>query len=110
MPRKKKDLISVTSREELILLALHGKELYGLEIQATIALCSDGNKQIADGTLYPVLQSLQSKGLIASRWGDGGESDRGGARRRYYHLTGEGRSAIEWVQEFREKLMNHKGD
>ena len=38
------------------------------------------------GTLYPVLNSMEKENLICSYWGEERPPERGGARRRYYHL------------------------
>jgi DNA-binding PadR family transcriptional regulator len=97
--------VEVTPREELILLALHGKDLYGLQIPQAVSDASDGKRQMGIGTLYPVLHALEQKGLIVSRWGDEGREKRGGARRRYYKLTGSGVTTLEAIQSFRSNLM-----
>lgn len=96
---------NISPREELVMLALHNKELYGLQIPKAMEEASDGNRQMGIGTLYPVLHSLEKKGLIQSRWGDENREERGGARRRYYKLTGSGVAALEEIQSFREKLI-----
>lgn len=95
----------VSPREELVLLALYGKELYGLQIPQAMEDASGGHRQMGIGTLYPVLHSLEKKGLVDSRWGDESRKDRGGARRRYYKLTGNGVATVESVQAFRANLL-----
>ena len=102
---KGKPYVEVSPREELALLALFGKELYGLQIPQAMEDASGGQRQMGIGTLYPVLHSLEKKGLVESRWGDEGREERGGARRRYYKLTGMGVTTLETVQTFRDKLM-----
>ncbi len=97
--------VEVTPREELVLLALHSKELYGLQIPQAVSDASEGKRQMGIGTLYPVLHALEQKGLVASRWGDEGREERGGARRRYYKLTGSGVTTLEAIQSFRSNLM-----
>jgi DNA-binding PadR family transcriptional regulator len=67
---------------------------------------SGGKRQMGVGTLYPVLHSLEKKGLIESRWGDEGREERGGARRRYYKLTGSGVATLEAIQSFRSNLLS----
>ncbi len=91
----------ITPIEELILLALVQKELYGLEIIRCIAECSDGKREIKVGSLYPALKSLEDKGLVDSEWGDGI-----GARRRYYCLTSAGVKTVEGAIEFRQRVID----
>lgn len=99
-----REVTHVSSKEELVLLSLHGKELYGLQIPEAIQEASQGTTKLLIGTLYPVLHSLEKKQLVESRWGDE-RAERGGARRRYYRLTGSGETAIEAKQAFRNNLL-----
>ncbi len=94
-----------TPKEELVLLALHGKELYGLQIPQAIQEASRGQQTLQMGSLYPILHSLEKKGLVQSRWGDEERSERGGARRRYYHVTGLGEAVLREAELFRADLM-----
>jgi DNA-binding PadR family transcriptional regulator len=98
--------VEVSPREELVVLALYNKELYGLQIPKAMEEASGGKRQMGIGTLYPVLHSLEKKGLIESRWGDEGREERGGARRRYYKLTASGVATFEAIQAFRSNLVN----
>jgi PadR family transcriptional regulator, regulatory protein PadR len=98
--------IQISHREELVLLALHHKELYGLQIPQAMEEASGGERQMGIGTLYPVLHSLEKKGLVESRWGDEARYERGGARRRYYKLTSNGVAMLEKIQYFRNNLLN----
>ncbi|BAS57975.1 transcriptional regulator, PadR family protein [Leptolyngbya boryana NIES-2135] len=97
--------VEVSPREELVLLALYSKELYGLQIPQAMSEASGGKRKFQIGSLYPTLHSLEKKGLIESRWGDEGRDERGGARRRYYKLTGSGVATLEAIQSFRENLI-----
>lgn len=96
----------ISPREEIVLLALCNKELYGLQIPQAMAEASGGQRQMGVGTLYPTLHSLEKKGLIESRWGDETREERGGARRRYYKLTGSGVTTLETIQSFRSNLLS----
>jgi PadR family transcriptional regulator, regulatory protein PadR len=97
--------VQISGTEELILTSLCGKELYGLQIPQAISEVSDGQRKVGMGTLYPTLHKLEKKDLITSRWGDEGQEERGGARRRYYKLTGKGIAALESIQSFRTDLL-----
>lgn len=103
---KGKPNVQISPREELVLLSLCNKELYGLQIPQAMQEASAGRRQMGVGTLYPVLHSLEKKGLIKSRWGDEGLDERGGARRRYYKLTSAGVLAVDEIQSFRSNLLN----
>jgi PadR family transcriptional regulator, regulatory protein PadR len=100
------DILTISHKEELLLLALYQKELYGLQIQQAIKESSGGLRQFRIGSLYPMLHSLESKGYVQSRWGDEQHHERGGARRRYYQLTETGSAAVEFIQAFHQNLIN----
>lgn len=52
------------------------------------------------GTVYPILDRLESAGWVGSDWE--AASDRSGPRRRFYALTAEGRiAALETSRAFR---------
>lgn len=94
----------VSPREELVMLALYNKELYGLQIPQAIAEASNGKRKMGMGSLYPILHALEKKGLVESRWGDERREERGGARRRYYKLTGLGTVVLDEIISFRSNL------
>ena len=98
--------VEISPREEIILLALHRKELYGLQIPQAVEEASGGERKMQVGTLYPVLHSLEKKGLVESRWGEEGRDERGGARRRYYKLTGLGVVKLDSLQSFWASLRD----
>lgn len=64
---------------------------YGYAMIKTLERTSRGRFTFPEGTIYPILSSLSSKGLLDSHWGDSNE----GPRRRYYNLTPEGRAALQ---------------
>lgn len=47
---------------------------------------------IGSGTLYPLLQRLESAGWLKSEWEDIDASQEGRPRRRFYKLTGKGQT------------------
>lgn len=98
--------VETSGREDLVLLALYRKELYGLQIPQAIEEASEGKRKMQVGTLYPVLHSLEKKGLVESRWGEEGRDERGGARRRYYKLTGLGVAKVDSLLAFQSNLLN----
>ena len=89
---KKRQNLSLN--ELKILSTLRNKDLYGLQIQDRI---NQANSIFFLGSLYNNLRKLEKNGLVKSYWEEGTE-DRGGNRRRYYHITGKGIKAFEEAQ------------
>jgi transcriptional regulator len=75
----------------LILSLLSRKAMYGYELAATVHRDTDGAFQWREGSLYPSLHKLEQSGLIAGEW----EEKETGRKRRYYHITKEGRAALK---------------
>ena len=75
----------------LILSLLSRKPMYGYEIAATVHRDTDGAFTWREGSLYPSLHKLESSGLIAGSW----EEKETGRKRRYYHITKKGLTALE---------------
>jgi PadR family transcriptional regulator PadR len=73
------------SLELAILASLWPEPLYGLAILR--ALRDRGRMEVAEGTLYPILNRLRIDGLLASEWRDAGT----GHPRKYFTLTEPGR-------------------
>jgi DNA-binding PadR family transcriptional regulator len=104
MPKKEKDAdaVRLTAIDEDILTLLLGRELYGLEVLDEL---NPGRPiPLSFGSLYPALNRLEKKGYISWRWGDEQEGT-GGARRKYYKVTGLGASALHEVQQYRLALV-----
>ncbi len=87
--------------DEDILTVLLERELYGLEILT--CLNEPRPSKMSFGSLYPALDRLEKKGYISWRWGKEQEGT-GGARRKYYKVTGLGGSALNEVQQYRKAL------
>ena len=103
---KESELIKLSAIDEDILTALLGRELYGLEILNV--LNDDRPIPIGFGSLYPALNRLEKKGLVSWHWGDHTE-ETGGARRKYYKVTGLGTTVLREVQQYRQKLAWRPG-
>ena len=71
----------------LILKALAWGALHGYAITNYIRRQSDNALLVEEGTLYPALWRLESKGWIEAEWGLS-ENNR---KAKYYRLTAEGR-------------------
>ena len=76
-----------------ILLALAGGERHGYALMQDVEQLSDGALRIGPGTLYGSIKRLLEAGLIAESEArpDAEDDDQ---RRRYYRLTGAGRTAL----------------
>jgi len=79
----------------LLLNIIHrSKEpLYGYRIIKEMESLSGGDFQLPEGTVYPILNSLETRGLLASSWGKGKE----GPRRKYYSITEEGCTSLREI-------------
>jgi len=75
----------------LVLQTLTHGPMHGYGIAQFIRQRSEEVLQVGEGSLYPALQRLQVKGLVAADWR---ESDTG-RRARYYRLTRLGRERLE---------------
>lgn len=73
--------------DTIILGRLLQRDSYGYEINKAIKQGSGGRYELNEATLYTAFRRLEEAGCITSYWGQ--EPDR--ARRRYYHITEQGR-------------------
>ena len=106
-PKKDKDdddqkPVKLSAIDEDILTVLLSRELYGLEILDQLNL-DRPITELKFGSLYPALNRLEKKGLVNWRWGDEVDES-GGARRKYYKVTGLGARSLQAVQEYRNAL------
>lgn len=97
MARKKKDPAFPGSNTLLVLALLEDADKYGYQIIRELECRSDQTFSMKEGTLYPILHSLEARGEVRSyeRASDAGR------RRRYYQLTRQGiktlaRCRSEW--------------
>lgn len=77
----------------LVLTVLSERPMYGYEIASVLAQRSERIFALGQGTLYPLLYSLEKKGLI--RVSSERRDRRSGRRRLYYALTARGREALK---------------
>lgn len=83
--------------EMLVLKLLSERAMYGYEIIQIVNERTDGAFSWKEGTLYPVLHRLESKGFLVTEWlmGDSGK------KRKYYSLSTRGMAyATEKVTEW----------
>ena len=56
-------------------------------------LLERAGRDVSPGAVFTTLERLESRGLVASRYGDP-TPERGGRRKRFYRLRAEGRRAL----------------
>lgn len=77
----------------LVLKLLSHRPMYGYEIATTLAQQSEHVFALGQGTLYPLLYSLEKKGLIRA-CKEEKDPDRG-RKRLYYELTPKGALSLQ---------------
>ena len=82
----------------LVLSLLKDGDMYGYQMADELARRSDDTFQLKEGTLYPLLHTLEKNKLVSSYT----KETPGGRERKYYRLTEEGRRQLEYkTQEWR---------
>lgn len=75
----------------LILKLLNESDMYGYQMIKAIEEKSEGIFSFKEGTLYPILHTLEQNSLVEAYWND----TEGKRKRKYYRLTKEGRKSLE---------------
>jgi PadR family transcriptional regulator PadR len=77
---------------EMVLLRLLGdREMYGYELVTAFEERGNGNFEVKDGTLYPVLYRLEKAGYVEPHW----VTQERGVPRKYYRITAAGRQQVD---------------
>ena len=89
----------------LLLKLLSEKDMYGYEMIDTLRKRSENVFELKAGTLYPLLHSLEDKGLLTAY-----EDEASGQVRKYYSITKEGKNFLskkeaEW-KEYAGAVLN----
>ena len=98
---KQEDLLQGTL-EMLILKALSLQPVHGYGILVRIQQLSKERLQIQQGSLYPALYRLESRGLIRSEWGE----SENGRRAKFYQLTPAGKRQLKVETEQWKRLSS----
>ncbi|NOH04243.1 MAG: PadR family transcriptional regulator [Chloroflexi bacterium] len=95
-----KELNAGTSSLVLLrVLSRSDEPMYGYQIAKLLEQSGPDIPMMKQGTLYPVLRSLEDNGLLESRV----EPSVSGPPRRYYKITGEGCTALgEWIELWKQ--------
>lgn len=92
--KSEKSLLS-GSTPLLVLSLLKDGDKYGYEMIEELAKRSDDTFQLKEGTLYPLLHSLEKEKLVTSY----SKMTPGGRERKYYRLTDEGVAQLEYKEK-----------
>lgn len=80
---------------KLVVLSLLEKEnMYGYEMIRKLSEKSENVFELQEGTLYPILHSLESDNFITSYW-----DNTGSKKRKYYSITSEGKKQLKAKKE-----------
>lgn len=79
----------------LILSLLDRQAMYGYQMIKEIEKKSSGVFKFKEGTLYPILHSLESEGSIESYW----DESEGSRKRKYYQITERGKRKVKEKQQ-----------
>jgi PadR family transcriptional regulator, regulatory protein PadR len=90
MARDQSDLLQGTL-ELLVLKTLSLEPMHGWGISQRIQQISQGVFQVNQGSLYPALQRMKSRGLLRAEW----RTTENGRRARYYMMTPAGVRELE---------------
>ena len=75
----------------VVLHLLSREDMYGYQMISELEKKFDSTFTMKEGTLYPILHSLEKDKLVTAR-----EMETpGGRTRRYYHITAQGLKALE---------------
>jgi PadR family transcriptional regulator, regulatory protein PadR len=89
----------------VILKAVSLGALHGYGILLRIQQISGDSLQIQQGSLYPALYRLVSKGFIKSKWG----TSENGRRSRFYELTPSGRKQLQAEAHYWQQMTTAIG-
>lgn len=91
--------------EELVLLTIASLVNDAYSVSIADALKKTTKRNVKLGVVHAVLNRLEEKGLLKSKIGEATKM-RGGKRKRYYHITSAGKSALVRSKEWRDELWS----
>ena len=98
---KQADMLQGTL-EMLILKALSLEPIHGYGILVRIQQLSKERLQIQQGSLYPALYRLESRGLIRAEWGE----SENGRKAKFYQLSPSGKRQLKIETEQWNRLSS----
>ena len=82
------------SNATLILSVIENEDMYGYKIVKELERRSENVFSLKEGTLYPILHSLEDNGMVESYW-----VDVDNRKRKYYKITRKGRRMLKEKKE-----------
>lgn len=82
---------TIDHTELLVLTLLAGEDMYGYQIISELEKRSQNVFEMKEGTLYPVLHGLWKAGAVECYEAEAAT----GRKRKYYHITRQGRDALK---------------
>ena len=79
----------------LVLSLLKDGDKYGYEMVTELAKRSDNTFQLKEGTLYPLLHTLEKNNFVTAYL----KTTPSGRERKYYRLTDAGRAQLEYKEK-----------
>lgn len=91
--------------ERLIMLTVLrlGDEAFSIAIRDDLR--QRASRDVSPGAVFTTLERLETRGLVASRYGDP-TPERGGRRKRYYRLRADGRRALAHALEIERRVAD----
>ena len=83
------------STSMLVLGVLDGEEMYGYQIIKELERRSETVFSLKEGTLYPILHTLEQDGLLEAYW----EETDSARKRRFYKITRKGKKELQRQKE-----------
>lgn len=88
----------------MVLSIIKSEDMYGYKIIKTLEQRSDNVFSLKEGTLYPILHSMEKEELLESYW-----EVAEGRKRKYYHITKKGiKELASKTEEFDEFAVTVK--
>ena len=82
------------STPTLVLSVMENEDMYGYQIIKELEKRSENVFCLKEGTLYPILHSLEDAGYLESYW-----VDMECKKRKYYHITHKGKAQLKEKKE-----------
>ena len=82
------------STSMLILSLIENENMYGYQMIKKLSEKSQNVFEFQEGTLYPILHSLEEKNFISSYW-----DNTGSKKRKYYTITKDGKKHLKEKKE-----------
>lgn len=91
--------------EEIVLLMVAVLDGHAYGVNITLGINTQANRDVRLNQVHASLQRLEQKGMIASRMGDP-THERGGRRKRLFHITSFGQQTLHDIQSVRTHFWN----